>query len=226
MTNFHRLFRQRAWLVVLVWWLSTLPGFAADPGSDRSGGADARFATYAAEVQAGIKEALLLNNQTRTASISGVVVRIWIDKTGRVTRAQLGGTTGTPSLDLAITNEVLTGLQLKTPPPADMPMPIALRLSARPDSSGVYVTRAQLSIEEALNQNNKTSTALISGLLIRIWVDSRGRITRAQLGSTMGNPSLDNAIANEVLPGLQLKQAPPPDMPMPIVVRVTTHRPI
>jgi|SRR5215469_648349 len=93
------------------------------------GGGGTRFGWYATQVQSKIEEALRQNNKTRTASISGVRIRIWADGTARVTRAQLVGSTGDPSLDSTITNEVLTGLQLQEPPPADMPMPIVLRVT-------------------------------------------------------------------------------------------------
>jgi hypothetical protein len=229
MTNRDRVLRRQVLLLVLMWCASTLPGVAADPGSGGNGllngGGGTRFGLYAAQVQSGIKEALLQNNKTRAASISGVVIRIWVDNTARVTRAQLVGTTGNPSLDSTITDKVLTGLQLKEPPPADMPMPIVLRLTVHPSRFGLYAARVQSRIEEALLQNNKTGAALISGVVIRIWVDNTARITRAQLVGTLGDPSLDSAITNEVLTGLQLKEPPPADMPMPIVVRVTTHRP-
>ena len=99
-------------------------------GGGGGGGGGTRFGWYAAEVQSRIEEALHQNNKTKSASISGVRIRIWADNTARVTRAQLVGSTGDPSLDSAITNEVLTGLQLKEPPPSDMPMPIVLRVTA------------------------------------------------------------------------------------------------
>ncbi len=104
-------------------------------------------------------------------------------------------------------------------------MPIVLRLTAHPSRFGLYTAQVQSRAEEALLQSNKTRTAFLLGVLIRIWVDNTARITRAQLVGTMGDPSLDSAITNEVLTGLQLKEPPPADMPMPIVVRVTTQRP-
>jgi hypothetical protein len=58
-------------------------------------------------------------------------VQIWPDKAGRIVRVQLTGSTGDPTIDRAITNEVLSGLQLQEPPPAEMPVPIVLRLTAR-----------------------------------------------------------------------------------------------
>ncbi len=88
-----------------------------------------KYGYYAAKVQTGIKEALGRNANTRSA-IYSLQVRIWADANGRITRASLVGTSGNPSVDQAIKNQVLVGLILAEPPPADMPMPINLRISA------------------------------------------------------------------------------------------------
>lgn len=97
-------------------------------GTGRRGG---KWDSYARQVQSTIVEALRRNPKSRAASISGLQVRIWPDSAGRVSRAQLVGSTGNPSLDEAIRNEVLTGLQLNEPQPQGMPSPIVLRLNAR-----------------------------------------------------------------------------------------------
>ena len=60
-----------------------------------------------------------------------IVVRIWPDSTGRVVKAHIAGSTGDLALDKALQNDILTGLQLADPPPADMPLPIVMRLSAQ-----------------------------------------------------------------------------------------------
>ncbi|MFZ3375433.1 MAG: energy transducer TonB, partial [Chthoniobacterales bacterium] len=70
------------------------------------------------------------NRKTRSASLN-VNVRVWPDATGRINRAQLAGSTGDSTLDSALRDEVLTGLQLQEPPPEGMPAPITLRLTAR-----------------------------------------------------------------------------------------------
>lgn len=109
-------------------------GLVGRPGGNGllngGGGGGTRFGWYAAQVQSRIEQALHENSHTRGASIPGLRVRIWADNTGRVTRAQLIGSTGDPSIDSAITNEALNGLQLQEPPPSDMPMPIVLRVTA------------------------------------------------------------------------------------------------
>jgi TonB family protein len=60
---------------------------------------------------------------------------------------------------------------------------------------------------------------------VKVWADANGRITRAQLVGTSGNPAVDQSIKGQVLTGLQLPQAPPADMPMPINLRITARKP-
>ena len=93
-----------------------------------NGGAGSRRGWYAAQVQSSIVSALSKNSKTRASTLD-ISVRIWPDSTGRVERAQLVTSTGDAEMDKAIQNEVLTGLTLREPPPADMPSPIVLRLT-------------------------------------------------------------------------------------------------
>ena len=94
------------------------------------GGSGSKYGWYAAKVQNAVTHALRGNTDTRNAVFT-VTVKIWADRLGRVTRAQLVGSTGKPDLDRTIRDQILPGLQLSDPPPADMPMPINLRLTAR-----------------------------------------------------------------------------------------------
>lgn len=98
-------------------------------GGGRRGGGS-KFGWYAAQVQTRIADALRNNRQTSRADLR-IEVRIWPDETGRISRAKLARSTGDSSLDNVIENEILTGLRLSEPPPADMPKPIVLRLTAR-----------------------------------------------------------------------------------------------
>jgi TonB family protein len=100
-------------------------------GSGSGRGAGSKFGWYGGQVKAKITERARSNRKTRSASIGGVELRVWVDQTGRVTRVKLSGSTGDPAVDTALQNEVLSGMQLQEPPPAGMPMPIVLRLSAR-----------------------------------------------------------------------------------------------
>jgi TonB family protein len=106
-------------------------GLGSGSGNGRIGGGDgSKWGWYASQVQSRIQQALQQNRKTRTASMS-VNVRVWADPNGRISRAQLAGSTGDPSLDNALRDEVLTGLQLPEPPPAGMPAPITLRVTAK-----------------------------------------------------------------------------------------------
>lgn len=99
-------------------------------GKTENNSNSSRWGWYANQVQSAISQAMQSNNHTRTADFR-VDARIWSDRTGRITRARLAGSTGDVKLDQAITNEVLAGLILQEPPPDGMPMPIILRLTAR-----------------------------------------------------------------------------------------------
>ncbi len=96
-------------------------------GSPRKGG---KWDYYAAKVQQTIKETLANNPNTKSSSFS-MNVRVWADAEGRITRADLVGSSGNTTIDDAIKSQVLTGQMLPLPPPADMPMPINMRISAR-----------------------------------------------------------------------------------------------
>jgi outer membrane biosynthesis protein TonB len=99
-------------------------------GGTGSGRGGSKFGWYASGVQSVVADALRRHPSTRNSSLS-LKIRIWPDATGRVTRAQLVESTGSPALDETLKNQILTGLQLKQGPPADMPLPIVLRLTAR-----------------------------------------------------------------------------------------------
>ena len=109
---------------------NALLGSGGGNGNGAGGAGGSRWGWYAGQVQVRVEDALRKNPHTRSAAFR-VDVRIWPDTTGRITRVQLAGSTGHPVVDAAIKEEVLTGLQLEEPPPADMPLPIVIRLTAR-----------------------------------------------------------------------------------------------
>ena len=120
---------------------SGLPGGSGFGG--RGNRAGSKYGWYAGKVQTSVAEALRNNKTTRTARMS-IQVKIWSDTLGRVTKAQLVESSGSPEVDRALREQVLVGLQLPEAPPSDMPMPINLRISARaPGPSATAVTRNQ-----------------------------------------------------------------------------------
>lgn len=96
-------------------------------GGGRHGG---KWDNFAVKVQNTIAETLRRNAGTRNATFS-MKVLVWADANGRITRATPVGSSGDPTVDQAVKNQVFAGLQLPEPPPADMPMPINMRISAR-----------------------------------------------------------------------------------------------
>lgn len=108
-------------------------GVGGGNGNGLIGGNAARqrskWGWYAGLVQTSVSDALRRNPQLRSASLS-FKVRIWSDATGRVTRAKMSGASIDPKIAQAI-QDALTGVQLKEPPPAGMPQPIVMRVSAK-----------------------------------------------------------------------------------------------
>lgn len=89
---------------------------------------------------------------------------------------------------------------------------------------GWYAAQVQSTIGEALGKNPRTRNAGFQ-VEIRIWSDPSGRVTRATVAGSTGDPAVDAALRNEILTGLQLQEPPPAGMKMPIVMRVTARRP-
>ena len=79
-------------------------------------------------------------------------------------------------------------------------------------------------IEAALRANEKTRHAVMR-IQVRLWSDAMGRVTRVQLMSSTGDAALDAALRDDVLGHLTLREPPPKDMPMPMVLSVTERRP-
>jgi len=88
-----------------------------------------RWKAYAGQVSNSITRALGSNPKTRKASMQ-IVVHVWLDSTGAITRATLDGSTSDAALDAAI-RELLPGLQAPEPPPVGMPMPINMKITGR-----------------------------------------------------------------------------------------------
>ena len=99
-------------------------------GAGRTGHSGSRWGWYASKVQTSVADALRSNPKTRVAAMN-IEAKIWADRGGRVIRAQLASSTGSAGLDESIRGDVLVGLQLREPPPQDMPMPMHLRLMGR-----------------------------------------------------------------------------------------------
>ncbi len=87
---------------------------------------------------------------------------------------------------------------------------------------GWFFAKVQADIEEALRRTKQLSNAS-TRVDLRVWWAENGRISRVQLVRSTGNPKLDEAVQSVV--GLVLRQPPPRDIPMPLILRLTARRP-
>jgi TonB family protein len=105
-------------------------GVIGGTGNGPGGGGSSMARWYAGQVSTKIAEALRANRKTRSASLR-VEAKVWVDASGRVTRATLDSSTGDAALDALLRDQILPGVKLSEPPPQGMRMPIPLRLTAR-----------------------------------------------------------------------------------------------
>lgn len=89
---------------------------------------------------------------------------------------------------------------------------------------GWYASIVQAQVEAAMRANEKTRHATLR-VRVRLWPDTTGRIHRVQLVSSTGNGELDAVIRDQILSGMTLREPPPREMPMPIVMQVTARSP-
>lgn len=105
-------------------------GTGTSLGGNQGRKTGSKWGWYAGLVQSRIAEALRRHDKTKSADLY-LKLRIWADAGGRIEKVALAGSSGNPALDQSLQNEVLAGLVLPEPPPADMPMPIVLRITAK-----------------------------------------------------------------------------------------------
>ncbi len=99
-------------------------------GTGRIGGkGGGRFDRQASMIQNTIAGELRRNPKTKTAVFSGRVA-VWVDTSGRITRAKAVGSLGSSSVDESVP-AVLVGLQFPEALPSDMPMPVQMRVAGR-----------------------------------------------------------------------------------------------
>src|SRR5262249_36462093 len=108
-------------------------GLGDGTGIGSGDGFESRYGWYYAKLAAQIEDAYRKNKRLSTAS-ARVEIRVWADRSGRISRVELVKSTGDPELDRVIQSVV--GLKLKEPPPSDIPMPMLARITARRAGSG------------------------------------------------------------------------------------------
>lgn len=110
--------------------MATDIGAGTGAGVIGGGGGGSRFAWYGALVKERIQESVAKNEKLRNADYR-VMVNVWIDAGGAVSRAELASSTGDTALDGALKLALNSLPPLREGAPADMPQPIKLRITAR-----------------------------------------------------------------------------------------------
>jgi len=96
-----------------------------------SSGGGNRFAWYGALIRDRIQEALQKDKKVRQASDLRVMVNVWVNAGGGITRVDLLTGSGDADMDSAI-KQVLKALPaLREGAPPDMPQPVKLKITAR-----------------------------------------------------------------------------------------------
>ena len=104
-------------------------GNGGGTGSGQIGGrGGSALKWYLSNVKKNVESAARNSKKLRTANLGGTL-RLWLDDTGRVTRATLSGASGDAEAQTALTDE-LKGLTLADAPPKEIEMPIIMRFSA------------------------------------------------------------------------------------------------
>jgi len=93
-------------------------------------GTRSEYAWFAGRLQRHIQDELGRHAELRNSDYR-VVVRLWLDRSGRIQRVELVDTTGTAQIDGAI-QKALTGATASTEaPPEGMPQPVRIRITSR-----------------------------------------------------------------------------------------------
>lgn len=86
---------------------------------------------------------------------------------------------------------------------------------------GWYGSQVKAGIYGALMGEDCTRKARYS-VEVKVWVLTSGKVQRVELEGTSGNPQIDACIAH-ALPGVQVADAPPEDLPQPIRIRIAAR---
>ncbi len=176
------------------------------------------FVEYAGRVQPGIAQAV--EKLSTTASRWQGIVKVWVDAAGRVTKVRLSASSG-PGIDEAALLKELSQTSLPAPPPG-LPMPIVLRLTARPQPNTAltpemktYLREVEKRIVDGLRQMPEMPV-LVDGT-VQLWMDAGGRVTKAGLVNAKGLVINETEVLKQL--GKITFPTPPPGTPMP----VSTH---
>lgn len=85
-----------------------------------------------------------------------------------------------------------------------------------------YASQLQRQIEDALLEHEDVRRKAYS-IVANVWVRADGSVARAQLATSTGNRETDAALIEAITRAQALSQSPPPDMPQPIRMRISSR---
>ena len=87
---------------------------------------------------------------------------------------------------------------------------------------GWYSHMLQTSIHEELSNIDLIREKTYS-IVMAIWISEDGKVTRVRLQSSTGEANIDSAIEKALSKDIVLSQAPPFDLPQPVLLRITSR---
>lgn len=85
-----------------------------------------------------------------------------------------------------------------------------------------YTNLLKDSIQQTLSEDERVRKGSYQ-VLVRVWLDSEGRVERITLAGTSGNRDLDGAIETALARLGRVREAPPLEMPQPITLRIVSR---
>jgi len=96
-----------------------------------SGGGGSKFGWYGALVKERIQDAIARDKKLRELGAYQRLVNVWINPSGMVSRVEFVGGDNNAEMNTVIKAVLVSLAPLKEPPPADMPQPVRMRITAR-----------------------------------------------------------------------------------------------
>jgi protein TonB len=107
-----------------------LVGKKGGQGLLNGAGGGAAHLWYAGLIKKEVQELLNEHNELRRNRYT-LVVKVWVERDGRISQVDVQGTSGDPSVDRALRNALTAAARLEQPPPEDLPQPVRLRITSR-----------------------------------------------------------------------------------------------
>lgn len=86
----------------------------------------------------------------------------------------------------------------------------------------LFTNLVQAHFQEELSKNRRLRSADYR-VVLRVWFTPDGRVSRTELAGSSGDGEIDQAIRTTLADGAPLGQPPPPDMPQPLKLRLTSR---